>query len=55
MAVKAVNNTISLDGLILILLVYGAYSRINNLDPFTLSVINRAAVIQNAITEIIKL
>jgi hypothetical protein len=33
MAIKAVNNTAGPDGLILILLVYRAYSRISNLDP----------------------
>ena len=35
MAVKAVNNTASFNKLVLTLLVYGAYLRICNLDPFT--------------------
>ena len=39
MAVKAVNDTASLDGLVPTLLVYGAYLRISKLDPSTLSVI----------------
>jgi hypothetical protein len=40
MAIKAVNNTTSLNGLILTLLVYKAYLRISNLNPFTLFIIN---------------
>jgi hypothetical protein len=40
MAVKAVNNTIGSNGLVLTLLVYKAYLRISNLDPFTLFIIN---------------
>ena len=38
MAVKAVNNTAGLDGLVPTLLVYGAYLRISNLDPPALSI-----------------
>ena len=45
MAVKAVNNTASLDGLVPTLLVYGAYPRISNLDPPALSIIEQAATI----------
>ena len=55
MAVKAVNDTAGPDGLVLILLVYRAYPRISNLDPSAPSVIDRAAVIQKAIAEIVKL
>ena len=55
MAVKAVNNTAGLDGLVPTLLVYGAYLRISNLDPPAPSIIERAAVIQKAIAEIVKL
>jgi len=33
MAVKAINNTTSPNGLVLTLLVYGAYLRIGKLDP----------------------
>ena len=40
MAVKAVNNTTSLNGLVPTLLVYGAYLRISELDPPTLSIID---------------
>ena len=45
MAVKAVNNTIGLDGLVPTLLVYRAYLRISNLDPSTLFIIEQAAII----------
>jgi len=45
MAVKAINNTTSLDRLVPTLLIYGAYLRISNLDPPTLSITERAAVI----------
>jgi hypothetical protein len=36
-------------------LVYRAYLRINNLDPLTLSITERAAVIRKVIAEIVKL
>ena len=55
MAIKAVNNTIGLNRLILILLIYGAYPRINNLDPSAPFITNRAVIIQKVIAEIIKL
>jgi hypothetical protein len=40
MAIKAINNITSLNRLILTLLVYKAYLRISNLNPFTLFIIN---------------
>ena len=55
MAVKAVNNTTSLNRLVLTLLVYRAYLRINKLDLSALSITKQAAVIQKAIAEIVKL
>ena len=55
MAVKAVNNTTSPDGLVPTLLVYRAYLRISNLDPPTSSIIERVAAIRKAIAEIVKL
>ena len=55
MAVKAVNDTAGLDGLIPTLLVYRAYPRISNLDPPTLSITERAAAIQKAMAKIVKL
>ena len=45
MAVKAINNTAGPDGLVLTLLVYGAYLRISKLDPSAPSVTDRAAII----------
>jgi hypothetical protein len=45
MAIKAINNTISPNKLIPTLLVYKAYFKINNLDPFTLFIINRVIII----------
>ena len=55
MAVKAINNTTSPDGLVPTLLVYGAYLRISNLDPPTPSIIKQAAIIQKVIAKIVKL
>ena len=55
MAVKAVNNTAGPNGLVPILLAYGAYLRISNLDPSTPSITNQAAAIWKAIAEMIKL
>ena len=55
MAVKAINNTASPNGLVPTLLVYGAYPRISKLDPPALSVIERATTIRKAIAEIVKL
>ena len=55
MAVKAVNNTASLDGLVPTLLVYGVYLRISNLDPPAPSIIERVAIIWKVIAKIVKL
>jgi len=55
MAVKAVNDTTSPNKLVPTLLVYRAYLRISKLDPSTPSVTDRAAVIQKAMAEIVKL
>ena len=55
MAVKAINNTASPNGLVPTLLVYGAYLRISKLDPPALSVTERATIIRKAIAEIVKL
>jgi hypothetical protein len=45
MAVKAVNNTASPNGLVLTLLVYRAYPRMTNLNPPAPSIIDRATII----------
>ena len=55
MAVKAINNTVSPNGLVPTLLVYRAYLRINKLDPLTLFITDWAAAIWKAMTEIVKL
>jgi len=55
MAVKAINDTASPNGLVPTLLVYRAYLRISNLGPPALSIMERAAIIQKAIAEIVKL
>ena len=55
MAVKAINNTASPNGLVPTLLVYGAYLRISKLDPPAPSIIERAAIIRKAIAKIVKL
>ena len=55
MAVKAINNTTGLDGLVPILLVYGAYLRISNLDPSAPSIMEQAVIIWKAMAEIVKL
>ena len=55
MAVKAVNDTAGPDGLVPTLLVYGAYLRISKLDPPAPSIIEQAAIIQKAITKVVKL
>ena len=54
-AVKAINNTASLNRLVPTLLIYGAYLKISKLDPPTPSITERAAAIQKAIVEIVKL
>ena len=55
MAVKAVNNTAGLNGLVPTLLVYRAYLRISKLDSPALSIIEQAAIIQKAMAKIVKL
>jgi len=55
MAVKAVNNTTGLNGLVSTLLVYGAYLRMSNLNPPAPSITEQAAAIRKAIAEIVKL
>ena len=55
MAIKAVNDTTGPDGLVLILLIYGAYSRMSNLDSLAPSITDRIVIIRKVIAEIIKL
>ena len=55
MAVKAINNTASPNGLVPTLLVYRAYLRISKLDPPAPSITDQAAVIRKVIAKIVKL
>ena len=55
MAVKAVNNTTGPNGLVLTLLVFGAYSYIAKLDPPALLITERTMAICKAMAEIAKL
>ena len=55
MAVKAINDTASPNGLVPTLLVYGAYLRISKLDFLTPFVTDRAAAIHKVMAEIVKL
>jgi len=52
MAIKAVNDSAGPDGIVLTLLVFGAYPRMTEMDPLSPSVIRRAKAIQNATKEI---
>jgi len=55
MAVKAINNTAGPNGLVPTLLVYGAYLRISNLGPPTLSITEQTAIIRKVMAKIVKL
>ena len=55
MAIKAINNTTGPNRLVPTLLVYGAYLKINNLDPPAPSITEWTATIQKAMAEIVKL
>ncbi|RFU26353.1 hypothetical protein B7463_g9983, partial [Scytalidium lignicola] len=55
MAFKAVNDSVGLDGLVLTLLVYGAYLRMSELDTLAPTVSQRAMAIKKAMEEISKI
>jgi hypothetical protein len=54
-AVKAVNDTAGPDGLILTLLVYGAYPRMTRNDAPTPTIAKRAATLEKAMTAVRKI
>jgi hypothetical protein len=54
MIVKAINDTVDLDELMLILLIFEAYSRMHVMDLSTPSIIQRAIAIEKAMIEIRK-
>ena len=55
MALKAINNTIRPDGLVPILLVYSALSRIVEYNTLLFTIIQYSAALKKAIIEIQKL
>ena len=55
MAVKAINDIVELNGLILTLLVFGIYLRITELNPSNPIIEQRATTIKRAIKEIRKI
>ncbi len=55
MAVKVVDNTAGLDGLVSILLVFGAYPHMHSIDLPVPSIIQRAAAIDKAMNEVQKI
>ena len=55
MIIKAINNIIKSNGLILTLLVFEAYFKITELNPFNLIIKQKAAIIKKAIKEICKI
>jgi predicted ATP-grasp superfamily ATP-dependent carboligase len=55
MAFKAINNSAGLDGLVLILLVFGAYPKIIELNVLFPTITQRATAIKKAMAEIHKL
>jgi len=55
MAVKAINDSVGPKGLILILLVFGAYTRINTKDLPVATIKQRKQAIDKAIAELKRL
>jgi hypothetical protein len=55
MAVKAINNSAGPDGIVPTLLVFGAYSRLTEIDPPSPSVTKRAEAICTATKEVCRL
>ena len=55
MAVKAINDIAGYDGIIPMLLVFGAFPRMIHLDPPAPSIAQRATAIRKAMAEVTKL
>jgi hypothetical protein len=55
MAVKAINNSAGPNGIVLTLLVFGAYPRLTKIDPPSSSVTKRAEAICTASKEVRRL
>jgi hypothetical protein len=54
MIVKAINDTVDPDELVLILLIFGAYLRMHVMNFLTSSITQRAMIIQKVMIEIRK-
>ena len=54
MSFKAINNSVGLNGLVLTLLVFGAYFKMNKLDALSPSITQRAMAIKKAIDKVRK-
>jgi hypothetical protein len=54
-AVKAVNDTAGPNGLVLTLLVFGAYPRISTLDPPAPTITQQATAVRKAMAEVAKI
>ena len=54
MTLKAINDFVGFHGLIFILLVFGAYSRMTELDAFSSTINQRAIIIKKAMDEMRK-
>ena len=52
MAVKAINDTAGPNGLVPILLIFGAYLRMTSADPPSPSIVKRLKAIQDAMREL---
>jgi hypothetical protein len=55
MAVKAVNDSVRPDGIVLILLVFGLYLRITKIDTPSPTIVKRAKAIRAATKEVRRL
>ncbi|EED15751.1 conserved hypothetical protein [Talaromyces stipitatus ATCC 10500] len=55
MAIKAVNNTVGLDGYVSTLLVFGVYPRMTDYSPPASTVVQHAATVKKAMTEVQRL
>ena len=52
MAVKVVNDTAGLNGLVLILLIFGTYLRMSEMSSLSSSIVARATVIRKTMKEL---
>ena len=55
MTLKTINDSVEFHGLVFILLIFGAYSRMTELDAFFLTISQRAIVMKKAMNEMRKL